>query len=87
MIIGYSPGGGYDLYGRVLAQHMTRHIPGNPKMVSMITDPDMMVAKEVPHNVTTGINEFFRACRQMTILPVRPFGAKQLSAPPGAVMR
>src|SRR5215510_5584948 len=33
LIIGYSPGGGYDLYGRVLAQHMSRHIPGNPKLI------------------------------------------------------
>ncbi|MGH6692593.1 MAG: Bug family tripartite tricarboxylate transporter substrate binding protein [Gammaproteobacteria bacterium] len=33
MIIGYAPGGGYDLYGRVLAQHMSRHIPGNPKII------------------------------------------------------
>src|SRR5487761_1678800 len=28
VIIGYSAGGGYDLYARVLAQHMGRHIPG-----------------------------------------------------------
>ena len=33
LIIGYSPGGGYDLYGRVLAQHMSRHIPGNPRII------------------------------------------------------
>ena len=33
MIIGYAPGGGYDLYGRVLAQHMSKHIPGNPKII------------------------------------------------------
>src|SRR5688500_13987004 len=33
LIIGYAPGGGYDLYGRVLAQHMSRHIPGNPKII------------------------------------------------------
>lgn len=33
VIVGYSPGGGYDLYARVLAQHMGRHIPGNPKMI------------------------------------------------------
>ena len=33
LIIGYSPGGGYDLYGRVLAQHMSKHIPGNPKII------------------------------------------------------
>ena len=33
MIIGYAPGGGYDLYARVLAQHMSRHIPGNPRII------------------------------------------------------
>lgn len=33
MVIGYAPGGGYDLYGRVLAQHMSRHIPGNPRII------------------------------------------------------
>src|SRR5665213_1053680 len=33
VIIGYSAGGGYDLYARVLAQHMGRHIPGNPTLV------------------------------------------------------
>ncbi len=33
MIIGYAPGGGYDLYGRVLAQHMSKHIPGNPRII------------------------------------------------------
>jgi tripartite-type tricarboxylate transporter receptor subunit TctC len=33
MLIGFSPGGGYDIYGRTLARHLGRHIPGNPKMV------------------------------------------------------
>ena len=33
MIIGFSVGGGYDLYARVLAQHMGKHIPGNPTIV------------------------------------------------------
>ena len=33
LTIGYAPGGGYDLYGRVLAQHMSRHIPGNPRII------------------------------------------------------
>ena len=31
--IGYSVGGGYDLYGRLLARHIGRHIPGNPTVV------------------------------------------------------
>ena len=33
MIIGYSVGGGYDLYARVLANHLGKHIPGNPTIV------------------------------------------------------
>jgi tripartite-type tricarboxylate transporter receptor subunit TctC len=33
LIIGYSVGGGYDLYGRLLARHMGKHIPGRPTIV------------------------------------------------------
>jgi tripartite-type tricarboxylate transporter receptor subunit TctC len=33
LYVGYSVGGGYDLYARVLARHMGRHIPGNPTIV------------------------------------------------------
>jgi tripartite-type tricarboxylate transporter receptor subunit TctC len=31
--IGYSAGGGYDLYARTLARHLGDHIPGNPSVV------------------------------------------------------
>ena len=31
--IGFPPGGGYDTYGRVLARHMGKHIPGEPNVV------------------------------------------------------
>jgi tripartite-type tricarboxylate transporter receptor subunit TctC len=33
LVIGYAPGGGYDLYARTLARHVSRHIPGNPTIV------------------------------------------------------
>jgi len=33
LYVGYSVGGGYDLYARVLARHIGRHIPGNPTIV------------------------------------------------------
>jgi tripartite-type tricarboxylate transporter receptor subunit TctC len=33
LVIGYAPGGGYDVYARALARHMARHIPGNPSIV------------------------------------------------------
>ena len=33
LIVGLAPGGGYDLYSRVIARHMGKHIPGNPAIV------------------------------------------------------
>lgn len=31
-LVGYPPGGGYDLASRIVARHMGRHIPGNPSI-------------------------------------------------------
>jgi tripartite-type tricarboxylate transporter receptor subunit TctC len=33
VLVGFTAGGGYDLYARVLARHMGRHIPGNPTIL------------------------------------------------------
>src|SRR5215471_4545870 len=33
VLVGFGPGGGYDLYARTLARYMGRHIPGNPTLV------------------------------------------------------
>src|SRR5437660_12421622 len=33
LAIGFSAGGGYDLYARHLARHIGKHIPGNPTIV------------------------------------------------------
>jgi tripartite-type tricarboxylate transporter receptor subunit TctC len=33
VIVGYSAGGGYDTYTRILARHLGKHIPGNPTIV------------------------------------------------------
>ena len=33
IVIGYAPGGLYDLTARLLSRHMGRHIPGNPSVV------------------------------------------------------
>src|SRR5271169_4361032 len=30
MLIGFGPGGGYDLWARVVAKHIGKHLPGNP---------------------------------------------------------
>jgi tripartite-type tricarboxylate transporter receptor subunit TctC len=33
IIVGYSAGGGYDLYARAIARHMGEHIAGEPKII------------------------------------------------------
>jgi tripartite-type tricarboxylate transporter receptor subunit TctC len=33
VLVGFTAGGGYDLYARLLGRHMSRFIPGNPTMV------------------------------------------------------
>lgn len=34
MIIGFGPGGGYDNWGRVVARHIGKHLPGKPNVIS-----------------------------------------------------
>ncbi|MDB5544144.1 MAG: Tripartite-type tricarboxylate transporter, receptor component TctC [Hyphomicrobiales bacterium] len=33
LIVGFSPGGGYDLNARAISRYIGKHIPGNPKVV------------------------------------------------------
>jgi tripartite-type tricarboxylate transporter receptor subunit TctC len=34
LYVGYSVGGGYDLYARILARHLGKHIPGKPTIIT-----------------------------------------------------
>ena len=33
LVVGYGVGGGYDVYARLLARHIARHIPGTPAVI------------------------------------------------------
>lgn len=33
VVVGYPAGGGFDVYGRAIATHLSKHIPGNPNVV------------------------------------------------------
>jgi tripartite-type tricarboxylate transporter receptor subunit TctC len=33
VVVGFSPGGGYDINARAVARHLGRHIPGNPTVI------------------------------------------------------
>ncbi|MGZ3197907.1 MAG: hypothetical protein ACXU60_12520 [Croceibacterium sp.] len=34
VLIGTTPGGGYDIYARALARHLGRHLPGHPAVIA-----------------------------------------------------
>lgn len=33
LVVGYSPGGGFDTFARLVARHLPRHIPGHPTII------------------------------------------------------
>jgi tripartite-type tricarboxylate transporter receptor subunit TctC len=33
LVVGFSPGGGFDTYSRAIARHLGKHIPGNPTVI------------------------------------------------------
>ena len=47
--IGYGPGGGYDTYGRALARHLGRFIPGNPTWCAEEHAGRGLAARRQPH--------------------------------------
>jgi tripartite-type tricarboxylate transporter receptor subunit TctC len=50
--VGYSAGGGYDIYARALGRHMGRHLPGNPNfIIQNITGAGSMNAVNHLYNV------------------------------------
>jgi tripartite-type tricarboxylate transporter receptor subunit TctC len=51
IIVGYSPGGSFDLYARVLARYIGRNLPGNPtRIVENMTGAGGMIAANHLYN-------------------------------------
>jgi tripartite-type tricarboxylate transporter receptor subunit TctC len=54
LYVGYSPGGGYDVYARILARFMGAHIPGKPTVVvSNMPGAGSLRAANYIYNVAT----------------------------------
>ncbi len=52
IIVGVTPGGGYDRMARILAKHLPRHIPGKPVIITgNMPGASTMVAANYIHNV------------------------------------
>ena len=52
IIVGYTPGGLYDQYARILSRHMPKHIPGNPNIiVQNMPGAGSLIASNYVYNV------------------------------------
>jgi len=50
-IVGYSPGGSFDAYTRMIARHFAKHVPGNPKVyVQNMTGAGGLIAANYLYN-------------------------------------
>jgi tripartite-type tricarboxylate transporter receptor subunit TctC len=53
VIVGYSAGGGYDIYARAIARHMGKHLPGHPGfIVQNVTGAGSVNAANTLYNVS-----------------------------------
>src|SRR3982751_3000708 len=52
IVVGYLAGDGYDIWARLLAAHMGKHIPGNPGMIAQnMPGAGSMIAANYVYNV------------------------------------
>ena len=60
-IVGFSPGGGFDMYSRLIARHISKHIPGRPSAVvenmsgaGSLIAANYLYARAAPDGLTVG---------------------------------
>ncbi len=87
VVVGYGPGGGNDVYARLLARHIGRHLPGNPGIVVQnMPGAGSLVAANHLANVApkdgTAIGTFARNLPLASVVGGNPnirFDARQLT--------
>jgi tripartite-type tricarboxylate transporter receptor subunit TctC len=84
LVIGYSVGGGYDLYGRLVARHLGKYIPGQPNIVPQNREgAGSMRAAIYIYNAApkdgTVIGTFSRSMAVAPLLNEAPFDASKFS--------
>ncbi len=72
VIIGYSPGGGYDTYARIMARELGKHLPGNPRVISqnMTGAGSLKAANYIYNNAPKDGTVFGTFGRSMPLLPL-----------------
>jgi len=84
LVIGFSAGGGYDLYARLLARHLGRHVPGQPGIVPQNREgagsarATLYLYNAAPKDGSV-IGTFSRSMAVAPLLAGAPFDATRLS--------
>jgi len=84
IVIGFSVGGGYDLYARLLGRHLGRHIPGEPNVISQNREgagserATLYLFNAAPRDGTV-IGTFSRSMAVAPLLTGAPFDATKLT--------
>jgi tripartite-type tricarboxylate transporter receptor subunit TctC len=82
--IGFSVGGGYDLYARLLARHLGKHIPGQPNIVAQNREgagsqrATLYLYNAAPRDGTV-IGAFSRSMTVAPLIDNAPFDARRLT--------
>jgi tripartite-type tricarboxylate transporter receptor subunit TctC len=84
IVIGFSVGGGYDLYARLLARYLGRHIPGEPSVVPQNregagSERAMLYLFNAAPRDGSVIGTFSRSMAVAPLLTGAPFDATKLS--------
>lgn len=80
--VGYSPGGGYDAYSRLVSRHMGRYIPGTPTMVvkNMPGAASMRLANYLYNKARRDGSEMGMFASSIAVAPL--FGSKKAKFDP-----
>ena len=70
VIIGYGPGGGYDIYARTMARHIGKYLPGKPNVVAqnMVGAGSLRAANYLYNQAPKNGTEFGMFARNLPIL-------------------
>src|SRR6202047_168702 len=84
LVIGFSAGGGYDLYARLLSRHLGRHIPGQPNIVAQNregagSERAMLYLYNAAPKDGSVIGTFSRSMAVAPLLVNAPFDATRLT--------
>lgn len=77
ILVGYSPGGGYDTYARTLARYMPEHIPGNPEIIvkNVPGAGSLVLMNQIAHTLPSDGTVFGTVARGSAFEPL--FGNEQ----------